>query len=180
MKDAYSPVPELNRLKELEEQLDGEYISDGFELVEFGEPRHDGWSDAPEFVDAFVPFAYANSSGSLYAFWGMDDRTDLASLPIVVFGDEGGIHLTALNLRDLLRQLACDRPFSVDWAAARFEEYEGDHRERGGQGPHKIYLVWLKQHFGLTPPADPNDLVEAAAGELGHQFTTWVSRYVDI
>ncbi|MEN3615774.1 hypothetical protein AAH979_40560 [Plantactinospora sp. ZYX-F-223] len=179
MIDAYSPVPELNRLREFEERLGGEFISDGFELVEFGEPRHDGWSDAPEFVDGFLPFAYANSSGSLYAFWRIDDRADLATLPIVVFGDEGGIHLTALNLRDLLRQLACDRPLGVDWGGAAFGEYEGHHREAGGQG-HETYLAWLEQDFGLTRPDDPNDLVQAATEELGERFTSWVSRYVDI
>src|SRR4051794_26699855 len=70
--DVYSPVPELNLLMELQQRLGGEFISDGFELIEFGEPRHDGWSDAPEFLDGFLPFAYANSSGSLYAFWRMD------------------------------------------------------------------------------------------------------------
>ncbi|MEU6040456.1 hypothetical protein ABZ801_34120 [Actinomadura sp. NPDC047616] len=179
MNVAYSPVPELNLLMELQQRLDGEFISDGFELIEFGEPRHDGWSDAPEFLEGFLPFAYANSSGSLYALWRIDHRTDLASLPIAVFGDEGGIHLTALNLRDLLRQLACDRPISVDWGGADFGEYEGHHRESGGQG-HRTYLSWLEQHFSLTPPDDPNDLVRVAHAELGERFVGWVGRFVDL
>lgn len=173
-----SPVPELNLLMELQERLGGEFISDGFELVEFGEPLH-GWSDAPEFVDGFLSFANANGSGSLYAFWRIDGRADLAALPIAVFGDEGGIHLIALNLRDLLRQLACDRPLWVDWDGAGFWEYEGGHRQHGDQG-HREYLAWLEEHFGLAPPDDPNDLVRAASEELGERFTTWVRRYVDI
>jgi hypothetical protein len=178
--DSYSPVPELNQLEELQERLEGEFIADGFELIEFGEPRHDGWSDDPEFLDAFLPFAYANSSGSLYALWRVDDRVDLAALPVVVFGDEGGIHVTARSLQDLFRQLACDRPLWVDWAGTGFGEYEGYHRDGDGRGrARETYLAWLDQHFGLTPVEDPNDLVEAAQRELGAGFTGWAGRFVD-
>ncbi|MEV4246677.1 hypothetical protein AB0J63_25040 [Streptosporangium canum] len=81
-------------------------------------------------------------------------RADLAALPVVVFGDEGGIHVTARSLRDLFRRLACDRPLWVDWAGTGFGEYEGYHRDGDGRGrARETYLAWLDQHFGLTPAA---------------------------
>ncbi|MGI5201988.1 hypothetical protein ACQEU6_10455 [Spirillospora sp. CA-108201] len=170
-----SPVPELSLLAELERRLEGEFISDGFELFEFGEPKHDGWSDAREFVEAVLPFAQANGSGSFYAMWRIDDRADLATLPIVVFGDEGGVHVTSRNLRDLFRQLASDRPLYVDWSDAYFGEYEGYHRERdGAPEAHQAYVAWLDQHFGLGPASDPNELVEAAQKDFGARFETWL------
>ncbi|MER6948305.1 hypothetical protein ABT294_30185 [Nonomuraea sp. NPDC000554] len=180
MNDTYSPVPELNQLNELQERLEGEFISDGFELIEFGEPRHDGWSDAPEFLDGFLPFAYANSSGSFYALWRVDDRTDLSTLPVAVFGDEGGIHLIACTPRDLFRQLACDRPLWVDWGGVDFGAYEGYHRDGDRRRrAHETYLAWLDQTFDLAPPDDPNELVRAAERELGARFTSWVGRFVE-
>ena len=175
----YSPVPELNLLKTLETRLAGQFIADGFELFEFGEVKHDSWSDAPEFLDAFLPFGYATGSGSFYALWRVDDRADLAGLPVVVFGDEGGIHLTARDLRDLFRQLASDQPMWVDWEDASFCEYEGYHRERdGGPEAHQAYLGWLEQHFGLAAPDDPNELIKAARDEFGERFTAWIGRFV--
>lgn len=179
MDSAFSPVGELNLLSELQERLGGEFISDGFELTDFGEPQHDSWSDAQEFVEAFLPFAQANGSGSFYAFWRVDDRADLATLPIAAFGDEGGIHLTGRHLRDLLCQLASDRPLSIDWDDAYFAEYEGYHREReGAPEAHQSYVAWLKQHFGLAPVSDPNDLIKAARDEFGARFETWIRPFM--
>ncbi|MEV4243806.1 hypothetical protein AB0J63_10400 [Streptosporangium canum] len=173
-------MPELNQLNDLEKQLGGHFISDGFELFEFGEAKHDGWSDAQEFIDAFIPFAYANGSGAGYALWRVDDRADLATLPIAVFGDEGGIRLTARNLRDLLRQLACDRPLRVDWGGASFAEYDGYHREREGAAEaHATYVEWLNQHFGLAPADDPDELIYAVENELGERFEAWIKPFIE-
>ncbi|MGY0061147.1 hypothetical protein ACWY4P_32165 [Streptomyces sp. LZ34] len=52
MSAAYSPVPELNLLKELEDRVGGENISTGFDLREFGATTGiDTWSQDPEFLD---------------------------------------------------------------------------------------------------------------------------------
>ncbi|MET7465682.1 hypothetical protein [Nonomuraea sp. NPDC005501] len=49
-----------------------------------------------------ISFAQANSSGSMYAIWRKDDRADLATPPVVALGDEGGIHLVARDVRELI------------------------------------------------------------------------------
>src|SRR2546430_16116125 len=105
MDAVHSPVPELNLLEELQDQLGPEHCSAGFELTAYGDTSglEAGWSKAPEFLGRLVPFGQATHSGSFYALWRVDDRADLATLPVVVFGDEGGQHVVARNLRELLR-----------------------------------------------------------------------------
>src|SRR4051794_33348434 len=99
--DPYSPVPELNLLMALQNRLGFENYADGFGLTDFGDTSgvEAGWSKDPEFLSRLVPFAQANGTGSMYALWRVDDRSDLATLPVVVFGDEGGQHVVARNLR---------------------------------------------------------------------------------
>ncbi|MCZ1013123.1 hypothetical protein [Streptomyces noursei] len=68
----------------------------------------------------------ANASGSRYALWRVDDRAELATLPVVVFGDEGGIGLVARNLRELFQQLGCDRALHVGDYSAWFDDETDD------------------------------------------------------
>ena len=58
------------------------------------------WSEEEEFYNSFIEFAGANGSGSSYAYWLIDK--DLNNCPIVVFGDEGGVHIVAENILQLL------------------------------------------------------------------------------
>ncbi|MCP2169716.1 hypothetical protein [Goodfellowiella coeruleoviolacea] len=183
MTDTYSPVPELNLLKELQDRIGGENISTGFDLAEFGATTGiDTWSKDPEFLDSFRSFAYANASGSKYALWRIDDRADLADLPVVVFGDEGGIGLVARNLRELFQQLACDKALYVGDYDAGFDDEDDDdsddEAELSEYDRHAEYLDWLARHFGLAPAADPNDLVVAAEKEFAVRFANWVGRFV--
>ncbi|MDX3230841.1 hypothetical protein [Streptomyces sp. ME19-01-6] len=190
MSDAYSPVPELSLLKELEDRIGGENISTGFDLTEFGATTGiHTWSDDPEFLDSFLSFAAANATGSIYAIWRVDDRANLADLPVVVFGDEGGIAVVARNLRELFQQLACDKALYVgDYDAGFDDEDDEDDRddrddrdaeEQSAYDRHPEYLAWLEQHFGLAPAEDPNALVVAAEKELAARFANWVGRFID-
>ncbi|WP_051877089.1 hypothetical protein [Streptomyces natalensis] len=132
MSNAYSPVPELNGLKEFDERCGSEYYANGFELVEFGRPSGaETYSDEQEFIDSFVCFARANRSGSDYAFWRVDHGADLATSPVVVFGDEGGICVVAGNLRDLFRQLGCDWWQWPSFSGARRDSANTRHRRCG-------------------------------------------------
>ncbi|MBV2364326.1 hypothetical protein ACFPZ0_21340 [Streptomonospora nanhaiensis] len=176
MSDAYSPVPALNLLNEFDQQSGSEYYSHGFETTTFGEHGIVAtWSKEQEFLDSFLCFAYANHSGSVYALWRIDEREDLGTLPVVVFGDEGGIGVVARNLVDLFRQLGCDWWQWPGWDGAQFVK-----RDDPGDEPsprHEEYLAWLRGNFGLTPPDDPNDLLAEAEEEFGPRFETWLERF---
>ncbi|MFJ2582260.1 hypothetical protein [Kitasatospora aureofaciens] len=176
MDGMYSPVTELNLLKDLQDRLGFENYADGFELFEYGDTTGlvAGWSKAPEVTARLVPFAQANGSGSFYALWRLDDRADLATLPVVVFGDEGGQHVVARNLRELLQLLGFDSEISVDWDSAYF--YRGkDHRHSDGHGE---FAAWLDRHFGLPVTQDPDAVVAAAQAELGQRFTDWAQAFL--
>lgn len=180
MSDAYSPVPELNLLKQLEGRIGGGNISVGFHLGEFGRTVGiDTWSKDPAFLDSFHSFANANASGSIYAIWRVDDRTDLANLPVVVFGDEGGIGLVARNLRELFRQLACDKALYVGDFDAGFDDEDDPEEKDQEYDHHAEYVTWLEQHFGLVPAENPNALVTAAEKQFAARFANWVGRFVD-
>ncbi|WP_258018022.1 hypothetical protein [Streptomyces noursei] len=208
LSDAHSPVPELNLLEELQRRVPAFSLGLDY-LGSFGDTSGiDTWSKDPEFLDRFRSFAVVNASGSRYALWRVDDRSDLATLPVVVFGDEGGIGLVARNLRELFQQLGRDRALYVGDYAAWFDDETDDdngdsdddggdrdrdgdgdckgHGDRDGQGDtdsgirdNAEYLAWLKEHFGLTAAPDPNALVAAAEEEFAERFANWFGRFVD-
>lgn len=90
MSDPYSPVPELNLLKELQGRLGDNYAGEFWLHDTYGDVSHLGsLKEVAQFRERLVPFAQANSSGSFFALWRRDDREDLATLPVVFCGDEG-------------------------------------------------------------------------------------------
>jgi hypothetical protein len=179
MSEGYSPVPELNLLKEFEERVGRCLYSQAVGLREFGDvPGVETYSADPEFVGGFLGFAHATLSGSNYALWRIDDRADLSTLPVVVFGDEGGIFIVARNVRELLQLLGCDREIHVWDDCAEFVEDDED-EDRETSLDHDEYVAWLKAHFDLAPPSDPNELVREADEELGAQLASWVGRFVE-
>ena len=176
MDKAYSPVPELNLLKEFQDEAGFEDYAEGFGLTDYNDNSglRAGWSKDPEFLARLVPFAQANGTGSFYAFWRIDDRTDLATLPIVVFGDEGGQHVVARHLRELLQLLGFDAEISVDWDEAYYYRDDEDEHRDG----HDDYVAWLDQNFGLSPAEDPDSVVATAKAELGERFAAWTSDFL--
>ncbi|SOD67178.1 hypothetical protein SAMN06297387_12917 [Streptomyces zhaozhouensis] len=174
MRNAYSPLPELNLLKEFEERLGPVCYSDGFELREYGaDAGLHTWSDHPAFLSRFLPFAQANGSGSDYALWRCDQRTDLASLPVVFVGDEGDLYVIARNLRELFRLLALDSEPMSDFGFLGAGSGDGGHSEG-----HREFLDWLHQHFGLGPPEDV-DALWAERAALDDQFRAWAGNFVE-
>ncbi|MES4906947.1 MULTISPECIES: hypothetical protein [unclassified Streptomyces] len=166
MTNTYSPVPELNLLAEFEAGVDDLYAA-GFSLDTFG--RDNSFLRNPELEDRLILFAEANTSGSLYALWRLDDRTDLATLPVVILGDEGGIHLVARDIRGFLQFLASlEEEPCCDW-----DESLG-FRDSEPTPCRDEYISWLDRHFGLAPLDDAYDSVEAALVELGKAFATWI------
>lgn len=173
MSKAYSPIPELNLLKGFECRIGPVYYSDGFELREYGaDAGLHTWSEHPEFLSRFIPFAQANGSGSDYALWRCDDRTDLATLPVVFVGDEGHLYVIARKLMELFQLLLIDSEPLADFgflAAGDVEEHSDGHHE---------FRAWLKQNFNLEPPEDLQALWTRRK-KSDDRFRVWVSQFVE-
>ncbi|MFI1336032.1 hypothetical protein ACH4U7_39135 [Streptomyces sp. NPDC020845] len=168
MSDVHSPIPELNLLKEFSDRIGQVWYSAGFELCEYGvDAGLDTWSEDPEFLAPFIPFARATRSGSHYALWLCDDRADLATLPVVFVGDDGDLDVVARNLLELFQLLTIDD-----------ETLNPDLVEQHTDG-HQDYLTWLNETFGLRPPEDI-DALKAGLKEHDEQFKTWASRFVEL
>ncbi|WP_255946470.1 hypothetical protein [Streptomyces odontomachi] len=159
MSDVYSPLSELNSLKELEDRLAGQCFAPGFELFDYNDDERDwfcGMADEA-YLEQVIYFAYAASSGSYYGLWRCDDRADLATLPVVCFGDEGELHVAARGLRELFRLLAVEPADPDDHCPGREE-----------------YLTWLAGTFGLTAPEHAEEITGPAEDEYGQRFAEWV------
>ncbi|MEU1185785.1 hypothetical protein ABZ464_50905 [Streptomyces sp. NPDC005820] len=176
MNITYSPVAEFNLLKDLQDRIGYENFADGFGLTEYGDLSGlvAGWSDDLAFTGRLIPFAQATCGGSFYALWKIDDRTDLAALPVVVFGDEGGQHVVARHVHELFQLLGFDAEISVDWEKASFYRDEDKPHSCG----HDEYVAWLNQHFGLPVAKDPDAVLASAQAELGQRFADWARPFL--
>lgn len=136
--------PILEKL--LEFQNEHGSFSEGFYLTVSEKTGLRSWSEDPGFLNAFIDFATANGTGSQYAFWALDQALD--ECPVVVFGDEGGVHIVAENIQQLLRLLTYDREIWVDLESAYFYKDETDDYESPANAE---YLTWLAKHADLSP-----------------------------
>lgn len=164
MSNAYSHIPELNLLKEFDDSLGGQFFAPGFELMKYNKDLDWFCGDAPDaYLDRLIPFAYATHSGSYYALWRCDDRTDLATLPVIFFGDEGDLWVEAGNLRELFQSLALepdDPEDRVRLASAR-----------------QRYLAWLQQNFEPTSLDNSDDVDGENLAKYTRRFAVWVSEF---
>ncbi|MEV4115747.1 hypothetical protein [Nonomuraea sp. NPDC049695] len=167
MTDAYSPIPELNLLKAFVDATNEGFTHWGG-LTTYG---YNAFFKDPELIERLLPFADADYQGSLFALWRFDDQSDLAAVPIVLLGHEGGIHLIARDLREFFRFLgSLDCPIACDWQYVFYEEDE----EAEEPAAREEYLAWLDEQFGLFPADDPDDVIEAAKAEFQERFDAWM------
>lgn len=170
------PVPpELERLLAFDLSTDAPY-SDGFELLGTNGEELSSWSDDPAFVERLFVFAEASASGSLYAIWWADPRASLADSPVVVFGDEGGAHVVAANVPELLELLTFDSEPMVSWDEVSFYKDEDDDDEEPSEEGDR-YVQWLAGELGLEPVTDPTPIVERAQGDYGEAFRSWIAPF---
>ncbi|MEV6301366.1 hypothetical protein AB0M02_18295 [Actinoplanes sp. NPDC051861] len=177
MSTDFSPVPELNQLKEFQDRTGYEQYADGFGLDAWNDTSglEAGWSKDPEFLSRLLPFARATGGGSFYALWRVDDRDDLSTLPVAAFGDEGGEYVVARDVRELFQLLAFDSEISVSWDSVYFYRDEEDEHS----AYHDEFVAWLDEQFGLAPADDPDAVLEAARDEFGERFETFKNAFLN-
>ncbi len=151
------------------------YYCQGFELIaDTDKAGLRTYSEEPDFLDGLVEFAQADGTGSTYALWlGADRKASPSQVPVVVFGSEGGYHLVAANLGELLQILTCDAEPMVDWDGVSYFVDEG---KEASEGNH-IFQSWLSNKLGLDPVGDADAVVVRAQKKHGQAFSEWMARY---
>ena len=164
---------ELAKLLAFDQQVE-DFYSEGFELGSYGPDELSTWSEEEGFLSRLIPFAQATGGGSVYALWLHPAGVPLSEAPVVVFGDEGGVHIVAKNLRALLEILSFDTEPSIDWDEVYY--YKSDDHEPSERADD--YARWLQAEFGLAPVSDADALVSAAQQEHKQAFDAWVQQFV--
>jgi hypothetical protein len=135
---------ELKMLFHFENEHGAESFSECFYLHTFDKSGLKSWCEKQEFLDSFIEFATANGSGSSYAYWLVEK--DIENCPIVVFGDEGGIHVVANSTKDLIHLLTYDTEIMVDHGGVTFYKDEDEYEKSENK---KEFVKWVKKNFGL-------------------------------
>jgi type II restriction/modification system DNA methylase subunit YeeA len=164
---------ELRELHDFEKEIKLEY-SQGFELTDLSEKNMlKSYSQDANFLAGLIEFAQANYSDSHYAFW-TSNESNLSKSPIVIFGDEGGYHIVAENIKDLLTILSYDIEPMVSWDKVYYykdESYEAS----PGKGE---FIDWLFKKFKIEPTNEADSIVENAQKKYGQAFKDWMALYV--
>jgi hypothetical protein len=173
---SYKIPEDLVKLYEFEQEHGVESYSECFGLTITEEKTGiKTWSEEEEFYNSFIEFAGANGSGSSYAYWLIDK--DLNNCPIVVFGDEGGVHVVAESTRKLIQLLTLDTEISVDFDSAYFykdEEYyeESENKEE--------FQEWVKEQFGfdaIESNEEADEIVAQAKRKYKQKFNDFLVKF---
>ncbi|MEY8761016.1 hypothetical protein [Chryseobacterium tongliaoense] len=151
-----------------------ENYSQGFGVLIDEKSGLKSWSDNENFLSRLLPFGQANGSGSFYAIW--NDGTDqlLNQMPVAVFGDEGGVHIVAENILQLLHQLTYDTEISVEFGEVYFYKDEEEYEESEDLNE---YLKWMKDDYSLNRIEKPDPLIKAAQEKHKERFDQWFGQY---
>lgn len=147
-----------------------------------------GWSSHPDFLNQLEEFACANGSGSTYAYWLINNDKD--KCPIVVFGDEGGIHLVAENITDLIKLLTFDCEISVDIDKAYFfkdsvEDYDNEDEYLEDYPPsesHTEFVEWAKDNFNIEAVQNNEQsdaIIQNANKKYKTVFQEFLAQYIN-
>lgn len=144
----------------------------------------ESFSTNEEFLKAFIPFAEANSAGSIYAFWINNTETDdLTQTPIVAFGDEGGVFVVANNIQELLQIAAYDVEAVVYEDEFYFQDKEvlEEEAEFDPAEFYTEYLDWLRTDAKLKPVLtieDVDAIVDQAQATYQEKLEQFMKRFV--
>ncbi|MBP4137403.1 hypothetical protein [Flavobacterium geliluteum] len=153
-----------------------ENYSQGFGVLIDDKTGLKSWSKESLFIDKLFPFAQANGSGSFYAIWNDETTKPMNEMPIVVFGDEGGVHIVAENILQLLHLITFDTEISVDFEEIYFYKDEDDYEESEDLDE---FLKWLKGDYGLDQIQEPSAVISSAQEKHKEAFDKWFGQYYD-
>ncbi len=123
-----------------------------------------------KFLEALSPIATANGTGSVYAAWNDGKAKRVEDMPVVIFGDEGGVHVVAENLEGLLAIVAGDVEPMVDFDEVSYFKTP-DHEPQPESG---AYRKWLADTVGVKAPPKPDAIVKKAQKRYAKAFKTWL------
>ncbi|MHC5311035.1 SMI1/KNR4 family protein [Myroides sp. LJL116] len=157
------------------------YYSNAIYLIDEDPELIESFSNETEFVNSFIPFAEADSNGSVYAFWIKDsNEKNLDQMPIVVFGDEGGVFPVASNLKELLQIAAYDVEPSIFEDEFSFSDREilEEEGEYVATEFNKEYLDWLRNDAKLKPILIIDD-VDVIVNRANDTFSKELNSFLD-
>ena len=134
----------------------------------------DGVSNDKEFTNSIIEFAMADGSGSTYAFWIRNKNENLSEAPILAFGSEGGIHIVAQNIRELLEILTFDADPSIGWDEVYFYKDEDDYEPTDKT---EEYKSWVLEKFAIKATDDADEIVKNAQEVYEDEFQNWLKIY---
>lgn len=159
------------------------YYSNAIYLIEEDPEIIESISEEEDFVNSFIPFAEANTTGSIYAFWVQNKEVKtLEDCPIVVFGDEGGVFVVSKNVKELLQISAYD----VEPVVYMDEFYFPDKEELMEEGEYdaaefnKEFLDWIRTDAKLKPILTidaVDDVIANAQDQFGDSLEQFVNKF---
>ena len=159
------------------EVVGNNYFSDGFEFS-LDEEKYGlkTYSDNESFLNSIYEFANADGTGSTYGFWLKDGNFNLEEVPIVAFGSEGGYHVVACNIDELLQILTFDSEPMIDWDEV-FYYKEPDDFEPSSK--IEEYKRWLKIEYSLPAIENADEIVKRAQKLHKDSFNAWVGKFYE-
>ncbi|QNN42864.1 hypothetical protein [Pedobacter roseus] len=171
-----SEIPvELEKLIYFQNNISSfENYSQGFGVLIDDKLGLKSWSEDEDFLNRLLPFAQANGTGSFYTIWNDASNQPLNQMPIVVFGDEGGVHVVAENILQLLHLLTYDAEIWVEFDQAYFYKNKNSYEEREDLDQ---YLKWMKGDYHLNQIEAPDELIKTAQEKYKEKFDKWFGQY---
>lgn len=171
-----SPIPtELEQLIYFQTNKSAfEFYSRGFGVIVDDKGGLKSWNEDISFLNQLFPFAQANGTGSFYAIWDDGTTKPLNEMPIVVFGDEGGVHIVAQNILQLLHLITFDTEISVEFDDVYFYKDENEYQKSKDLD---AFLKWLKNDYNLDPVQDPAVIIASAQKKYKETFDKWFKQY---
>lgn len=171
----YGVPYDLEKLFEFESEYGAESYAESFYLNIFDKTGLKTYSTQESFLLSFIEFATATASGSIYAIWVINENLDIC--PIVVFGDEGGIHLVAKNTKEFIRLLSYDTEIMVTGESAWFYKSGISDNQRKNR---RAFLHWIKANFGMEPietDDEANLIIKAAKDKFANSLYDFLIKY---